>query len=84
MYLNKRQIIILITLVILISFISFTLGIYALRNGTLRKAYDIIFALKNTELNNIRDINYASLPKIDTLDVVMSKKKTKPTNQNQI
>ena len=82
MNLNKRHIIVLIALVLLLCLMSFTLGVYTLRNGTLRKAYDIIFALKNTELNNIQDINYASLPKIDTLDLEMSKKKTKPNNQN--
>ena len=75
MNLNKRHIIVLIALVLLLCLISFTLGVYTLRNGTLRKAYDIIFALRNTELNNIQDINYASLPKIDTLDLGMSKKK---------
>lgn len=75
MNLNKRHIIVLIALVLLLCLMSFTLGVYSLRNGTLRKAYDMIFALKNTELNNIQDINYASLPKIDTLDLEMSKKK---------
>ena len=82
MNLNKRHIIVLIALVLLLCLMSFILGVYTLRNGTIRKAYDIIFALKNTELNNIQDINYASLPKIDTLDLDISKKKTKPNNQN--
>ena len=67
MNLNKRHIFFLIALVLLFCLMSFTLGVYSLRNGTIRKAYDIIFALKNTELNNIKDINYASLPKIDTV-----------------
>lgn len=75
MNLNKRHIFVLIALVLLFCLMSFILGVYTLRNGTLRKAYDIIFALKNTELNNIQKINYASLPKIDTLDLEMSKKK---------
>lgn len=75
MNLNKRHIIVLIALVLVLCLMSFILGVYTLRNGTIRKAYDIIFALKNTELNNIQDINYASLPKIDTLDLEMSKKK---------
>jgi hypothetical protein len=75
MNLNNRNIIALIVLLLLLCLISFALGVYSLRNGTLRKAYDIIFALKNIELNNIKDINYTSLPKIDTLDLKMSKKK---------
>ncbi len=54
---------------------SFILGVYALKNGYLRKGYDIIFAIKNRDLNNDYNINSASFPKIDTLDLQLSKKK---------
>ena len=71
MKLNNRNIFIFFTIVLILCLLSFILGVYTLKDGTLRKAYDIFFAVKNLDLNNI---NYSSLPKIDTLDLKMSKK----------
>ena len=75
MKINKRNTVVLVVLILILCVLSFILGMYTLKNGTLRKIYDIFFALKNIELNNTSNINYSSLPKIDTLDLSLSKKK---------
>lgn len=64
-------------MVILVAFlciISFLLGVYMLRNGSIRKAYDIFFALTNKDQKNL-DFKESEMNKIDTLQFIYSKKK---------
>ena len=50
------------------------LGVYMLKNGTIRKAYDIFFALTNIDQKNL-DFKESEVNKIDTLQFIYSKKK---------
>jgi hypothetical protein len=75
MRINKRNISLLILFTLILCVFSFILGVYSLRNGTLRKIYDIFFAIENVELRNKVIINESDLPKLDTLELKMSKKK---------
>jgi hypothetical protein len=72
---NKSIVFIAVFVIFILCTISFITGIVLLRNGTLRKVYDIIFALKY--LDEKKDNLIVSNIKVDTLTIDFSKKKLK-------
>jgi len=74
MFFTKRNLFVLVILIAFLCIISFLLGIYTLRNGTLRKAYDIFFALENLDQKTL-DFKKSEVDKIDTLLFLNSRKK---------
>jgi hypothetical protein len=74
MFFNKKNLLVLVILVAFLCIISFLLGVFMLKNGTIRKAYDIFFALTNIDQKNL-DFKESEVNKIDTLQFIYSKKK---------
>lgn len=74
MHFNKKNLFVLVLLIAFMCIISFLLGVYSLKNGTLRRAYDILFALENLDQKTL-DFKISEVNKIDTLLFLNSRKK---------
>jgi hypothetical protein len=71
---SKNNLLLLSLLVLFMCLVSFLAGIYTLRNGTLRKMYDIFFAIQNFQENSIQ-LDANTINKLDTITFQLSKKK---------
>lgn len=71
---SKNNLLLLSILILFLCLISFLAGIFTLRNGMLRKMYDVFFAFENFQENSIQ-LDAKTISKIDTMVFQLSKKK---------